>query len=46
VQAEEGESLGTTNAEDEVVVTALEYNCWADVTDSGARLGKVPHVAV
>ena len=41
VQAEEGESLATTNAEDEVVVTALEYNCWADVTDSGA-LGRVP----
>ncbi len=35
LQAEEGEQLQSVDEERDVVVRALEYNSWADVTDSG-----------
>lgn len=38
LQPEEGEAPAQLmHEEDDVAVTALEYSCWADVTDSGAR---------
>ena len=38
MQPEEGEDLGVLDEEGDVEVTALDYGCWADVTDSGGGL--------
>lgn len=43
-QAEEGEQVQVVDEEEDVTVRAVEYNCWADVTESGGApgWGRVP----